>query len=180
MHGMLELSDIGRLDLLIDRRPGEPDLKAGNLRLLFEAGFQAVEIGDFDLQRLTTDVDYVCELWLRDGHSEDQIARVVHSVYPEIRKQCLHKLAVIDRFSSQYIHVARPAEPADLHSMIANRWHVSCEVVHSVGWAHNILVVQAKSAMYQIFDPMIGLILSHKDQVASTLYPGFRAFYHPD
>jgi hypothetical protein len=182
MHNMLELPEVGKLGKRIGQKPGEFDLRAGNIRLLFEAGFRIVEIDRIDLRRLVASRSYARQCWIDDGYSEQEIEQVLFpQIYPKIRERASYKLRHIHCYASQYTRKLRPGTVSDLNAMLARRWQVFCWLQQGGGTTHQILILRASKNEYQLFNPnpSAGIYWLNKELVANIVLPSFVGFYLP-
>jgi hypothetical protein len=178
MHGKLELSELPTLNRRIGREAGEPDGKAGNLRLLFEAGFHIVEVQDFDLRKFVSDTGYAHQIWAGMGYRHpEQIRRLLREAYPTLRERGLRKLALVEQYSDQFTLHPRDATQGDLDAMLARRWQVTCLLPRMSGYSHDVLAVGEKKGKYRVFDPLKGVLWVRKAPFVRQMRPNLVGYH---
>lgn len=174
IHGKLNLPlDTAAFDQRIGRRPNQYDLESGNLRVLFEEGFEIVEISAVNRQRIITDIAYVRELYIADGDDPEQIDAFLAATYPSLRLRTFRELELINNFAHRHTQIMHPGTWRDITTLIENGYHVSCDRATSVGTSHQLLIThQLSDGQYQLFEPGTGLLSSaNESSLAGTILP---------
>jgi hypothetical protein len=158
MHGKLDDSFSRRkFDRQVGRKRNQPDLMCGNLRVLLEEGFEALQISPDDLRRIATDYDYVRAAWLSDGLSETDVDEYLPGEYPDIRNRALRKLELIDRYKARYTRQLGTADWSDVSGLLRDGYLVVCTVMRPAA-AHDVLVTsQVGRDTFQVYNPACGL-----------------------
>lgn len=174
MHGLLDVPfSQSALDRRIGREPGCGDLRSGNLELLLESGFEVRQISPADPYRIVESMDYVRELWLKDGDTPEFIAEHLPGIYPGLRARIQCKIEIARRYASRYSHDLRDTTWADLEALVDAGYAVSCETESESGNSHQMLVTRRISAdMFEVYEPDCG-VTAYDSGLADCLLSGF-------
>lgn len=176
------LTLVHTIDRQIRRQPGQPDVIAGNLRLLLEWGFglRTISLASYEKALAEGGLEYTQWACRQDGFSQEHIQYLPH-IFPALQQRAKLGLELRSAYSQQWTWDERQATSEDLRWHLRQNHVVQCSLpVLEAGIVHVVLVFPGTMQSCRVYDPEYGLTerVSIRN-LTKQMYPTLTAYQLP-
>jgi hypothetical protein len=161
---MLEIIERGQvmsLDKWIGRRPYQPDMRYGNMRLLLERGLHLKAKSPISPEEIVRPdgLQKVEAFWRQLGRTEVEIEFDLPYFFPDLVEAARVQIGIRRQFKDQIDIQEGHATQVDFRRMLLDGCFVFCSVLAVGGTVHTLLAIPEDSRHCTLYDPSDGSLV---------------------